>query len=743
MSLEEWELNVQVENPVDLLSLAHHGCDLRGIYQAQDLMYYFGMLNGPTYLTLIRHFWVRAQLYDMRASQLEMEEKVLIDPSLKGKTREEMGLEPFRREEIRSSVLGIPVVISVDTIAGVMRRASEGRYVYGLKNRNNSWIPIVNRSMFHSINKGKYKDLDIRTKMLLKIQNENLLPKGNGGDNPSLDHKVFLHLFLTRERANVPKYIFKHMIKNLKDSQILQKNFVPYGRLLSEIFHQGGILNALKEVNHFIDAQHGTVTGRIINGAILVSMKFIKKADFKELSTDLKESSVISNLMDDFPPICKQDPLEVQVMFIKEYFEMTSQIIKITDIPEEMYGGTLPIVKNWKSLKRKMTEAEYLDETPKSAAKVAKTSASQANPSVSDMLLEDSEANEQVDPERIIEIDSGTSSSYVSSDSSELDESTQSLIDKLNKHSETAAGSVPHETDSVNQQPPQHTSSYIAILKSIGEMSKRRVEICNQLSADHPFQPPTIAPLNMILPEPVAETVAPASVQVAASEPSAAATVPKHTFTKTPQKATKFVPKKIDLVNQQQPKPTDQATPKQTSTSTPTQLSTPTQTPLQMAIPEPVVETVVPESVPVAESEPTVAITVSEPIQNPTKTQSTTITNDQPLSSTIQTTKPSPNLLKSEYLEAEMQQISTELQQLVQLRRSPTLKIAYQEQWATLKNRASELLNVVSQKCIKVQEAAYMHYVSNVHIVDYFSQGSSSSSVLSQHSLLSKVRLHD
>jgi len=54
----------------------------------------------------------------------------------------------------------------------------------------------------------------------------------------------------------------------------------------------------------------------------------------------------------------------------------------------------------------------------------------------------------------------------------------------------------------------------------------------------------------------------------------------------------------------------------------------------------------------------------------------------------------------------------------VQLRRSPTLKIAYQEQWETLRNRASELLNVVSQKCIKIQTAAYMHYVSNVHIVE-------------------------
>ena len=45
MSLEEWELNVQVENPVDFISLAFHGCELRDIYQAQDLEDYFRMLN--------------------------------------------------------------------------------------------------------------------------------------------------------------------------------------------------------------------------------------------------------------------------------------------------------------------------------------------------------------------------------------------------------------------------------------------------------------------------------------------------------------------------------------------------------------------------------------------------------------------------------------------------------------------------------------------------------------------------
>jgi len=331
-----------------------------------------------------------------------------------------MGLKPFIEEEIRSSIMGLSVVISVDTIAGAIRRASEGRFVYGLNSKKSSWIPVVNRTLYHSINKGKYKDLDMKTKVLLKIQNENLLPKGSGGDKPSLDHQVFLHLLLTKEKANVPKFIFRHLVKNLRESQTIHKNFVPYGRLLSEIFYQGGILNSLKEVNYFTDAQLCTVTGRIINGENLVAMKLIKKQDLKQLSTDLKESSAISNLMDDFPPICKQDPLEVRIMFMKEYFETTGKVIKISDIPDEMYGGALPVAKNMKSLRRKMTEAEYLEDTSEPVAKVAKTSAPTTSVIPSQQEApedEDSEALikkrrrvEQVDSEQFINVESGTSS---------------------------------------------------------------------------------------------------------------------------------------------------------------------------------------------------------------------------------------------------------------------------------------------------------------------------------------------
>jgi len=95
----------------------------------------------------------------------------------------------------------------------------------------------------------------------------------------------------------------------------------------------------------------------------------------------------------------------------------------------------------------------------------------------------------------------------------------------------------------------------------------------------------------------------------------------------TPQKATKSVlksvPEKIDLVNQQLPKPTQQNDPEPTSIQTQTQAQAQDKT-----IPESVIETVVVESVLVTESEPSVSVPDSEPVQNLTLSAS-----DQPSSS--------------------------------------------------------------------------------------------------------------
>jgi len=121
----------------------------------------------------------------------------LIDPSLEGKSREEMGLEPFVDTEIRSSVMGILVFISQDVIAYVIRRASEGNFKDGLGNNKKSpWNEVVHQTMFNSKKKGAYSSLSMEKKMLLKIQNENLLPKGGGSNQPSLEQRVFLNFFV-------------------------------------------------------------------------------------------------------------------------------------------------------------------------------------------------------------------------------------------------------------------------------------------------------------------------------------------------------------------------------------------------------------------------------------------------------------------------------------------------------------------------------------------------------------------
>ena len=47
-------------------------------------------------------------------------------------------------------------------------------------------------------------------------------------------------------------------------------------------------------------------------------------------------------------------------------------------------------------------------------------------------------------------------------------------------------------------KPKSFEPVYPTVLQSIGELSQRRVDICNKLPADHHFQPPTIEPLNVV-----------------------------------------------------------------------------------------------------------------------------------------------------------------------------------------------------------------------------------------------------
>ena len=181
--------------------------------------------------------------------------------------------------------MGIPISIYEETIAKACGRDAEGSFKENLNSKTSPWKAVVNRSLFNGKKKGKYCDMQKEHKLLVKIMAECLLPKGGGVNQLSLEHKVFLHFVVTFEKANVPKYIFNHMLWALKESQDNNISFIPYGRLLLEIFHQGGILKVIKLSKTVTDDQLGTVTGKVINASTLTKMLLIKVVT--KLDTDL------------------------------------------------------------------------------------------------------------------------------------------------------------------------------------------------------------------------------------------------------------------------------------------------------------------------------------------------------------------------------------------------------------------------------------------------------------------------
>jgi len=119
----------------------------------------------------------------------------------------------------------------------------------------------------------------------------------------------------------------------------------------------------------------GTITGKIINGGTLANMRLIKPEAIIKLETYLKESRVSSNLMEGFPTICKQDPLDVQLFYIHDHLQSTGEEIRLEDIPETMYGRNVKVAKSRKTKRKPMSEVEYLEgafEQPARKAKKAK-----------------------------------------------------------------------------------------------------------------------------------------------------------------------------------------------------------------------------------------------------------------------------------------------------------------------------------------------------------------------------------
>jgi len=332
-SLDSFE--VQCESPVDFASLKRNGMDLDSLIAVQEMFSYFDMLNGPTYVTLVKDLWVRAEVYDVDAAKDEELRAVIKDPSLRGKTRQEMGLESFRQTEIRSSVMGIPITITKEVIAKACRVTSTGRYIWNA-NRNHPLLDSYKGVVLKGNSSTKLVDIDGQHRMLLKFMTECFFQKGGGSDQPSIDHKLVLYFLAAFNKINLPKYLMHHLCWAINEGIRGKRKQIPCGRLLSEIFTQGKLLEIFKRNNLASDKFLRTKTGKMINGKTLQNMKIIKK--FSPNEKDLKESTAPTKLMKDFPPIYQERNPEVLAKLVADSVKESgiSLIVEAPKVADEV-----------------------------------------------------------------------------------------------------------------------------------------------------------------------------------------------------------------------------------------------------------------------------------------------------------------------------------------------------------------------------------------------------------------------
>jgi hypothetical protein len=76
--------------------------------------------------------------------------------------------------------------------------------------------------------------------------------------------------------------------------------------------------------------------------------------------------------------------------------------------------------------------------------------------------------------------------------------------------------------------------------------------------------------------------------------------------------------------------------------------------------------------------------------------------------------QPPLDILESEYIDIELLKILSEMHDLVDQRRTIDLTNAYEEAWASLQERATELIRAVKDKCIRIKGASVRRLMENL-----------------------------
>ncbi|MCI07085.1 hypothetical protein A2U01_0028148, partial [Trifolium medium] len=212
-----------------------NGFDIEELFTNQGWKRYFDMLNGPIYTNMVKEFWMKAKVFDKVSAKLEEEELIKEDPSLKGKSREEMGLSAFNETIIKFVLAGLEITISRAHFAKLLDVKDQGKRIADYKSE------VYYRQF---IKKELYEDEKLAGKSKFI---SNLIPRSGGTDTISWEHQHLLYFLKCGKKINLVDLLFEYLCQVVRDSNYKNITSLIYPRLLSELFFQTKLVKILKK----------------------------------------------------------------------------------------------------------------------------------------------------------------------------------------------------------------------------------------------------------------------------------------------------------------------------------------------------------------------------------------------------------------------------------------------------------------------------------------------------------------
>ncbi|KAK2449429.1 hypothetical protein QL285_008626 [Trifolium repens] len=324
------------EKFVDFESLKVNGIDIQSLFYDQQWKNYFEMLNGFVYYDIVKYFWQKATIFDKFNADEEVKKMVEKDGSLKGKSRTQLGLRPFRGKEIRSNIMGINVLITQEHIAKILGLDNEGENVdeYGEKSKH---IESIKKDLFlpgcANNDFGKAKFMKQNFSFAFKVFLASIITREGGYDTISLPHRHFIWFLYKKVKINLAKLLFDHLCFTISKSRSKSPSMIHHPRLISEIIRQTKltqIISTKEKLRVFNTAKY--------DASVLVNMHLKTKEELKSAKSPLEQVYEKYFWCDGFPTISEFDNDEV----IKNFFELV-RLDSGVSVPRSMVVG----VPNW------------------------------------------------------------------------------------------------------------------------------------------------------------------------------------------------------------------------------------------------------------------------------------------------------------------------------------------------------------------------------------------------------------